>query len=48
MQNLCVINNALTIKMFFATDRVVQAPTGDGSKRKNEKLEILWSKNYWV
>ena len=26
---ICVINNVLTIKMFFATDRVVEETTGD-------------------
>ena len=39
--HLWVINGVLTIKMFFATDRVVWANGVDGIKTKNEKLEIL-------
>ena len=34
--------------MFFATDRVVQETTWDGSKRKKEKLEISSFKKYRV
>ena len=39
--NLWIINGVLTIKMFFATNRVVYILGLSGSKRQNEKLEIL-------
>ena len=40
--NLWVINGVLTIKMFFATNRVVWQTEWDGSKRKKpKKIEIL-------
>ena len=41
--NLWVIN-VLTIKMFFATDRVVKVTGEDKSKRKNEKIQDFTAK----
>ena len=52
--NLWVINGVLTIKMFFATDRVVWVTGVDRPKRKSEKKSrfydqrIIGYKNYRV
>ena len=47
--NLWVINGVLTIKMFFATDRVVWVTGVDGiqtTKRKNSKFHHLRNIGY--
>ena len=47
--NLWVINGVLTIKMFFATDRVVWVTGVDGiktTKRKNSKFHHLRNIRY--
>ena len=46
--NLWVIHNVLTIKMFFATNRVVHILRETGQNKKTKKIEILWPKIYWV
>ena len=42
--NLWVINDILTIKMFFDTNRVVHMLGQPGSKRQNEKIRDFMTK----
>ena len=44
--NLWVVNDVLTIKMFFATDRVVWVTRVDGQKSQNGQSKVFQFVNF--